>query len=379
MRSLKTFLTIACFILIALPVIARETINNPKHPLGQTEDTPIRVASLTEVLRISDESGDFSFKNPRRIKIAPDGSVFVSEREQLFKFDSRGHFLKSFLKKGEGPGEIKYFANFFFNSQGVIIGTYMPVKLIFMTLDGTYQDEFKLEKVKPFTLLMSATDTRFYFHDNSLSFGSFGKIKTGINQRIHRIIFRNREGIIKEINSEFITRDAVIKKTSKSGGISISMDEITNFITVFDRGNYLYVVHRDRYMINQVDLKTDKIIRRFTRDYKPVAYQVKEDLEEEDTEIEKIKNQKLYNDIYALQMNGKKLMVFTSAMDRDKRTLVDVYDHQGKYRDCFYLKIPGINRPDDLIRKPLCFDRGYFWTTSIDEDDNPIIIKYKMN
>jgi hypothetical protein len=379
MRSYKVLLILAGFILISVPAATQETITNPARPGGKAKNVSIRVANLTEVLRISDESGDFSFKNPRRIKIAPDGSVFIAEREQLFKFDSRGRFLKTFLKKGEGPGEIKYFANFFFTSQGVVIGSFMPVKLIFISLDGTYQKEFKLEKANPFLMLMNATDTRYYFHNNSLSFGNFGKLKTGINKRVHRVVYSNNKGNITEINLDFMTRDAVIKTTSKSGGVAINMDEITDFITAFDRNNYVYVVHNDRYMIKQVDLGTGKITLKFTRDYRPVDYQIKQDLEEEDARIEEIKNHKFFNDVYALRIYGGKLLVFTSTMDDKQQVLVDVFNHNGKYQDCFYLKIPGISRPDDLRRKPLCFDHGHFWTSSVDEDDNPVIIKFKMN
>jgi hypothetical protein len=255
----------------------------------------------------------------------------------------------------------------------------MPVKLIFMTLDGAYQKEFKPEKVKPFLMLSNATDTRLYFHDSSLSFGSFGKLKTGINKRIHRFVYSDSKGNITKINLDFMTRDAVIKNTSKSGGIAISMDEITVLISAFDHNNHLYVVYQDRYMINQVDLDTGKLLRKFTRAYKPVDYRVKKDLEEEDIKIEEIKNQKLYNDIYALRIYNGKLMVFTSTMNDKQQVLVDIYDPHGKYLECFYLQIPGIERPDDLLRKPLCFDNGYFWTASVDEDDNPVIIKYRMN
>ena len=172
-------------LILASPLAStQEVINNPAAPAGKSQTEAIRVVKLTEVLRISDEAGAFSFKNPRRIKIAPDGSVFVAEREQLFKFDPRGRFVKTFLKKGEGPGEIKYFANFFFDSQGVVIGSFMPVKLIFSGLDGSFRREFRIHQAKPFTLLLHGSDDKFYFRSNDISPGN---IKNGINQRTHLI------------------------------------------------------------------------------------------------------------------------------------------------------------------------------------------------
>jgi len=85
-----------------------------------------------------------------------------------------------------------------------------------------------------------------------------------------------------------------------------------------------------------------------------------------------------YNDIYAIRIYDGKLLVFTSNMDKEKRVLVDVFSTAGTFKDRFYLKIPQVERPDDLHRKPMCFEKGYFWTTDMDEDDNPIVIKYKM-
>jgi len=364
-------------LILASPLIStQEVINNPAAPAGKSQTEAIRVVKLIEVLRISDKTGDFSFKNPRRIKIAPDGSVFVAEREQLFKFDSQGRFEKTFLKKGEGPGEIKYFANFFFDSQEVVIGSFMPVKLIFSDLDGSFRREFRIHQAKPFTLLLHGSNDKFYFRSNDISPGN---IKNGINRRTHLIDCADNQGKLTSTGLSFTTLDAVIKKTSEKGATYLNMDEITEFITAFDQNRYLYVSHQARYRITQVDPKSDKIILHFTRPFQPVDFQMKEDLEENDRKLEKIKNQKYYNDIYALRIHEGKLMVFTSAMDTQKRVLVDVFDHNGKYIDCFYLKIPGISRPDDLRRKPLYFDRDHFWTTSTDEDDNPLVIKYKMN
>ena len=35
-------------------------------------------------------------------------------------------------------------------------------------------------------------------------------------------------------------------------------------------------------------------------------------------------------------------------------------------------------RPEDLRRKPMCFHDGHFWTVTVDEDDNPYAVKFKL-
>jgi hypothetical protein len=355
-----------------------EVVNNSSTLLWKTQDGSIKVAKLSEVLRITDEGRRFTFKNPRQIKISPDGFIFVSEPEQLLKFDRQGQFEKNFLVKGEGPGELKYFADFAFDGGGVVIGAYMPPKVILKSISGNFKREFRIDTVKPFILLRHAANGKYYFHDNEISFGNMGNIKNGVNIRNHSIVSCGPDGKLNQMDVKFSTRDAVIKQTSENGGVSISMDEISRFMTAFEADQYVYIVHKERYQVNQVDLKTGKITRKFQRPYQPVAYKNKVDIDENDAKLEKIKNRKFYNDISAICIRDGKLMVFTSTLDTEKRVLVDVYDHTGIYTDCFYLKVTGIDRPDDLDRKPLCFDGNFFYTATIDEDDNPVVIKYKI-
>jgi len=373
----RYFLFFFIFFVTSLTLIgANEVVNNRETPKGKFKSQEKRSAVLTEVLRLTDEGGGFVLKNPRRIKVAPDGSIFVDDRSNLLQFDREGHFQKNFLKRGEGPGEVKYFANFFFAKNSVVIGAFMPVKLIFTSFEGKFLNEFRVHKVKPFTLLMHCGGDKFYFRANDISPGI---IKNGINQRIHRIIYCNDQGKVFDTDLSFATKDAVIKQTSKEGRVYISMDEMTDFITVFDNDRYLYVVHTDRYMVNQVDLNTGKVVRRFNRNFQPVGFKIREGLEKDDARLQEIKNQKFYNDIYALLVYEGKLLVFTSIMDDKNQVLVDVFDNLGQYINNFYLKIPLVKRPDDLRRKPMCFNNGFFWTSSIDEEDNPYVIKYEVD
>ena len=89
-----------------------------------------RSLKLTEVQRITDYKGDFIFKNLRKIRTSKDGSLFVSGLELLYKFSPRGEFERSFLKKGEGPGEIKYLSDFLLWGDSVLLGAVLPVKVI---------------------------------------------------------------------------------------------------------------------------------------------------------------------------------------------------------------------------------------------------------
>jgi uncharacterized membrane protein len=95
---LVIFMLIFSFLFIFTSIIfSQEIIENPKRP---TSENAGRVLNLEEVFCITDESGEFYFKYPRDLKIAPDGSMFIIDYEQLLQFDSNGNFIKNFFKKG---------------------------------------------------------------------------------------------------------------------------------------------------------------------------------------------------------------------------------------------------------------------------------------
>ena len=336
----------------------------------------VKVARLTETLRITDEAGDFAFKRPRRIKVAPDGSIFVSESKALFKFTTQGTFVKNFIKIGEGPSELKNFINFFFAKDGIVTASYMPVKIILSSLAGTLNREFTVFKAQIFTSLLSVINDKYYFNYSKMRSRD---LKTGINKNENQIIYCDPKGSLHQTGIKFTTTSALIKQTTEDGRTLIAMDEITRLLTAFDHhNNQLFAVHEARYAIDRFDLNSYKNLGQIKRPYQPVPYTNKPPEGQFDTKIEKIKNREFYNDIYAIRIYDGKLLVFTSKMDKKKRVLVDVFSTAGTFKDRFYLKIPRVERPDDLHRKPMYFEKGYFWTTDMDEDDNPIVIKYKM-
>jgi len=341
------------------------------------EEKPIKVAKLTEVSRITDEEGGFSFKRPRRIKIAPDGSVFVAESKALYKFTPQGKFVKNFIKIGEGPGEVKNFANFFFANDGIVTASYMPVKILLSSMEGNHIREFTVFKAQTFTLILNVINNKYYCNYSKVAARD---LKSGINKSVNQIIYCDPQGTLHQTGIEFTTIDALIKQTSKDGRTLIAMDEVTRLITAFDnRHKKLFAVHKARYEISLFDLNSHQLQRTIKRPYQSVPYKSKPAEDEYDAKIERIKNRKYYNDIHAIRIYNEKLLVFTSTMDKENRVLVDVYNIKGELEDKFYLKIPQVERPDDLRRKPMCFQKGYFWTTAMDEDDNPFIIKYKID
>lgn len=335
----------------------------------------VREVQLREVMRITDESGDFAFNQPREIQCDESGDIYVRGKNQLLRFDSQGHFKGNLLKLGEGPGEVKYIGGFGFDGSKMLIAGMGPVKIISLNTARRFEHEIKLVTLKPYSPYLFSHDGRYFFSENNINFST---LKTGINKRVHTLVMADRQGKVERTDLEFDTLDALIKKTSKEGTI-VMMNEITRLLKTFDGGKFLYVSHKARYGIDQVDLTTMKVVNRFTREYTPIEYQPQKLKDPEDNEIERIADQKFFNDIQSLRCLGTDLLVLTSRIDPKRGVQVDRFNSNGTLLYSFYLKIPGVNRPEDLQRKALYFSGEHFWTSFLDDDDNPVVVKYLLD
>lgn len=83
--------------------------------------------------------------------IDQEGNIFLirwrSDKNYIFKFDSAGNFIKSFLRFGQGPGEIEWGASVLVNPQGEIIAKDISKgKFLVYDRDGNYLRETHMEK-----------------------------------------------------------------------------------------------------------------------------------------------------------------------------------------------------------------------------------------
>ncbi|MEA3420927.1 MAG: hypothetical protein U9Q97_04520, partial [Acidobacteriota bacterium] len=91
-------LFLSLFVFISF-IHAQIIIENLEKPLSKNAG---REVELKEVIQIIDTGEDFYFKYPHNLKIAPDGSIFVQDAEQLLHFSPEGKFIRNFFKKGQG-------------------------------------------------------------------------------------------------------------------------------------------------------------------------------------------------------------------------------------------------------------------------------------
>ncbi len=351
-----------------------EIIQNRANPSTLTGKKPGRALQLTEVKRITDYDNDFVFKRIRSIKVADDGSIFIRGNIQILKFTPDGKYINNFIKRGEGPGEVKYLSNFILSRNNILVGSIMPVKIISFSQNGRMLNEKTIQELSRFSSLIEHFNGRSYFVSGESLIDSQ---KSGVIRRENKLTYIDQSGKVNKMNLSFNTKDLMLKKSSKDG-VYISLDELTFFLQTFDKEKYFYISHKESYGIVQIDLESGKIIREFSRKYKPVSYVKRKYTKKEDIELYSLYEKERYNDIYKLAAYKKYLLAFTSTLNKNGEILIDVFNDKGKYIDNFYLKIPGVKRPDDLIRKPALFYNGFLWTTDTDEDDIPYAVKFKI-
>lgn len=352
----KYAIILSLFLLVIINTQAQELIENPERPLNSKAG---RVLKVEEILRITDESGEFYFMSPRLAKVAPDGSIFICDREQLLRFDENGKFIYNYFKKGQGPGELENLTNYVVLKDSLIIHSRSPGKLIYYNYDGKLQDEISLQEISNRLRLHFFIDGTFYFIKSEFP--------------------RTDKG------SEVIDWDQILVSLSK---VSDTLHEHANFpiktfvsaggalsdlgvYTALVKDQFLFVTHTSEYMLKIFDLDSNRLIRSMTRKYK----RVKRPKDQRSSAI--IIEGKRYeapgseylSDVGQIVDFKDNLWARTSTKNSEGRYLYDVFNIEGTYLDSFYLNVNGI-----LIST----HEDFIFVRERDEDELISIVKYKV-
>lgn len=336
-----------------------------------------RILAMKEVMRLTDESGQFTFKHPYHIATMEDGDVFVADDEALHHFDSRGTYLGNLVRKGEGPGEVKYYGGYSLDDGRIYIKSVWPVKILTFTKSHRLESEIRIDGLGRIIDHLFSFRKQHYFFENNPDFKT---MKSGKYNSEYTLASVDSRAEVERTGLKFAVPSAALKSEGHVRSTSIAY-----LVSAFDGRRYLYVSHEERYNVYRIDLDSRKIVMKYTRNFSPAAYRPRMDLARTDPdykrylELEEIADRKYFGDIMALHCLGADLLVFTSQLDNEKRVLVDRYNHSGELVDTFYLPLQGINRPDDILGRPLFFDKDQLWTSIVDDDDNPVVVQYRLD
>jgi len=345
-------------------------VYNPKEPLSENAG---RVLQLTEKMRITDSQGDFYFKSPGNIKIAPDGSIFVLDEEQFLKFDKKGKFIKNLFKKGQGPGEFERIGNYLFSSHGIVVLQGRPNKIVRLDMLGELISEIRPEEAV--SKLITCFEDEYI-----MARSSFPKLeKAGEEPEIIDIKWNLRlvseNGKVENTNLDF-----PVKWYAQRLKNAIIANFIVDFTAKPFMDKFLVIYHTQEYMLNMLDLESQQIVRTFTREYRSVKWksdktgrvEVRPHLY---TLVPPVDN---LNDIQKLFTQNKTIWAMTSTVDKEKGILVDVLNLRGEYIDNFYLPLQHHVKIEGLSQHPMTISGDALFIVEYDENDIPSVVKYKI-
>ncbi len=376
MNKIRTKLsTVFLAILIAMPLWGNGVIKNPAKPLNSNYG---RVVTVERAMAITDEHEGYFFKKPIFIKVAHDGSIYVMDNKQMLKFTPDGKFVKNLFKKGLGPNEMVNLDNFLImEDNSTIIHSYAPNKILHLDSKCNTLAETRLP-FERFVGILHVDQENYFF------IGMSSSAKKKILQP--KVIDMDQEILAVSKSDYSITKKFILPlkaffvETPAGSGLA----KMHYLLDSRLRDNFFFFSSSHEYGIKLYDLNKNTPIREFTREYKrvKVTEETKEFVLRGGFKI----NGKMYDsptpefldDIQSLHVVNGKLLVVTSTVDSQKGVLVDVYNENGRYLDCFYLKFAGKRSHYNLIQARLAIKNDAAYLIEKDKDENWVISKYPL-
>lgn len=306
----------------------QDIVKNPDKPANPKSG---RILNLREELRITDEGGPFFLEFPRRLKTGPEGSIYIYDHDQLIQLDARGHFVRNYYKKGQGPGELNAVSNFDFVDRLLLVHSNNPGKLVWFDGQGQPVREVSLSG-------MGGRMDFVFLKGETLYFFKMGRLEP--NEKAmpvdlpHSLLAVSSEGKERGELTVFPTRALAI------GGAMMWED----LMSVVMDGRFVFVSHSNSYSIKVFDCQTRRVLREFYRPYqrvpRPKGSRGAAIFSADGTKYE-LPGSGFLRDIAAMFVVQDTLWIQTSTKDPEKGYLFDVFDLGGRYLDMFFLKKDG--------------------------------------
>jgi len=352
----KRLVLILAFLFVIAPIIfAQKIIENPEKPLSKNSG---RIVQLKEIHRITDKSGKYFFRRPSNFQVAPNGHLFIQDNEQLLQFDSEGTYIRNLYKKGQGPGEIEDYFNYYIQENRIHIYDFSAIKVIQTDLEGNFVHQVKIES-GPYNDFCGAAENWYVFMKYIMPPLSEYNNKLYDMKIAVRLVSKN--GKIEK-NSQVFSRKVFLD----TRGRQTTWERLISVLS--DDAKVLYVSHSSEYLIEALDLEKGQILKRFNRKYPRIKY-VKRGWEDNYHKKYNAPIIRFEHDVEGLFVNEDFIWVKTSTKDEKKGSLIDVFDREGKYIDNFYLKLDG---------SLMAFQKDCIFVLESDENENLQIVKYKV-
>jgi hypothetical protein len=259
----------------------------------------------------------------------------------------------------------------------VVVQASSPYKILWFDAAGRYQKELLIRsKTRSIMTAQFVHAGVIYLH--AFDFPRVEGMPGNIDVPQNVVAVPEDSGEIRTLSSFPITA-FVISSASGAGG----MMPIGRFLSAVFRKTQLVISHTNEYDLKLYDPGADRVVREFRRPYARVRSEPLTEQQKKGGVIIDGKHfgppeQKYQADIWNLLTRGEEIWAVTSTKDKDKGVLIDVFDGEGVYRDCFYLRLPEAAIGSLLTPGQCVLDGEFLWTVERAEDETFSIKKYKV-
>lgn len=352
-----------------------QIIENPAKPKAANAG---RVVAPEVLAVISDEgTGDYYFKRPHNLRPGPEGSLLLADVDQVLWFDKVGKFIGNLFKKGQGPGEMPWLGTPVGAGQAAVVYSAAPAKLVYFDRTGRYAKEIPIRGEGGQSLtLIGYQDGRFYFDT-----GEFPRT-TGDPDFVDNprtvVAVSELDGAVTAL-ATFTTRAWVVTSPAGGGG----MFYVTRLIAIPFRDKFLALSHTEDYLIKLFDPAANRVVREFRRIYPRVKGEPLTETEKKGGMFINGKHytrpeRKFENDVKNLLVRDGEIWAVTSTKDEAKGLLIDVFDGEGVYMDCFWLQVPELAQKGVQSPGQCALDGEILWVAEGVLGETYSIKKYRI-
>jgi hypothetical protein len=368
MKACRASLFPAAFLALLIAAVwpaSQAVIENPQEPISKN---PRRIVPLKETMRIKDEGRGYYFKLPWGLDVAPDGSIYVQDGLNLYKFAPDGRFVSNLIKAGQGPGELATeLSNFLVDEEAVYLFGASSSKLLKIDAAGKLLKEWIIDK-KRFLYLLAAHDRKLFFVDSRPK----NPARTeGINESLLTMFLMSEDESLTPTENVF-TIQLYLRLFSYGGRTGTSGFSVTRLRFSAKSRKLLYIADAPEYLIKQIDLEKASVVKVFRRAF-PRIRAKKDSRDPRDMPDHE-------NDVHRLLVHNENLWVLTSDYDPQKGVLIDVFDPEGRFIDSFVLPLTNIRTGDEFSQRyfPLVIRGDSLYAVEHDEDWSFSIAKYQI-
>lgn len=357
-------------ILLIVVLLLLSEVKNADKPLRGEWD--FKLVKEWEI----DSAGADVFGVPSYMQVSDEGTLYVYDKENKnnYMFDRNGAFIKTYGRKGQGPGEARDQSSLFLVDDKLLIVDIGRIH--YFQLDGTYLESSvnSLYSRRPVLFLNS---------------NEFMAVPLGLFEA------PDFQAQIKRINLESGQETVIANFEIFKGGIgqagkmvgSLIIPGLTPLMTVGYGNRRLYYGRSDTYNIQVTDLN-GRLLNTFSLDRKKKS--VPKDIKRQffgryssmrkqalDQIIETTPNEATY--FCRIEVHMGLIYVFVPDISRHNQQQIDIFSPEGKYLYRGIITIEdNLTMMEPQIHNPYIKD-DWLYLSVMDENDNVKIIKYKIS